>query len=169
MAAVQVYDELPPRVRQLLPLTEWKSKWVQIYLWLCVANKAVVPQATTGSKCSRTCHLMCPAPCRVKEHCIQRGFSWNDSLASTSCAEAEYYEDLLRFYRYHYRVSPCIEAEGCQAIASASVGGTSCLPLASKDMLREAPASRGCTQQSVLLVACIAGGLCVRRTAHCRA
>ena len=42
--------------------------------------------------------------CRVKEHCIQRGFSWNDSLASTSCAEAEYYEDLLRFYRYNYRV-----------------------------------------------------------------
>ena len=41
---------------------------------------------------------------RVKEHCIQRGFSWNDSLASTSCAEAEYYEDLLRFYRYNYRV-----------------------------------------------------------------
>ena len=54
--------------------------------------------------------MLCSVPhphapvCRVKEHCIQRGFSWNDSLASTSCAEAEYYEDLLRFYRYNYRV-----------------------------------------------------------------
>ena len=42
--------------------------------------------------------------CRVKEHCIQRGLAWDDSLASTSCQEQEYYEDLLRFYRYNYRV-----------------------------------------------------------------
>ena len=41
---------------------------------------------------------------RVKEHCIQRGLAWDDSLASTSCQEQEYYEDLLRFYRYNYRV-----------------------------------------------------------------
>ncbi len=43
--------------------------------------------------------------CRVKEHCIQRGLSWDDSLANTSCQEQEYYEDLLRYYRYNYRVS----------------------------------------------------------------
>ena len=42
--------------------------------------------------------------CRVKEHCIQRGLPWDDSLASTSCQEQDYYEDLLRFYRYNYRV-----------------------------------------------------------------
>ena len=42
---------------------------------------------------------------RVKEHCIQRGLAWDDSLASTSCQEQEYYEDLLRFYRYNHRVS----------------------------------------------------------------
>jgi len=41
---------------------------------------------------------------RVKEHCIQRGLAWDDSLATTSCGEQEYYEDLLRFYRYNYRV-----------------------------------------------------------------
>ena len=52
--------------------------------------------------------------CRVKEHCIQRGFSWNDSLASTSCAEAEYYEDLLRFYRYNYRVRWGLCTAGCR-------------------------------------------------------
>jgi len=45
---------------------------------------------------------------RVKEHCIQRGLPWDDSLASTSCQEQEYYEDLLRFYRYNYRVSSSI-------------------------------------------------------------
>jgi hypothetical protein len=42
---------------------------------------------------------------RVKEHCIARGFSWADSLAISACKEQEYYEDLLRFYRYNYRVS----------------------------------------------------------------
>ena len=63
--------------------------------------------------------MLCSVPhphgpvCRVKEHCIQRGFSWNDSLASTSCAEAEYYEDLLRFYRYNYRVRKGVGAAGC--------------------------------------------------------
>ena len=46
--------------------------------------------------------------CRVKEHCIQRGLPWDDSLASTSCQEQEYYEDLLRFYRYNYRVSSSV-------------------------------------------------------------
>ena len=40
----------------------------------------------------------------MKEHCIQRGLPWDDSLASTSCQEQDYYEDLLRFYRYNYRV-----------------------------------------------------------------
>jgi len=45
---------------------------------------------------------------RVKEHCIQRGLPWDDSLASTSCQEQEYYEDLLRFYRYNYRVSSSV-------------------------------------------------------------
>ena len=43
---------------------------------------------------------------RVKEHCIQRGLSWDDSLANTSCQEQEFYEDLLRYYRYNYRVRP---------------------------------------------------------------
>ena len=43
--------------------------------------------------------------CRVKEHCIQRGLTWDDSLAKASCTEQEYYEDLLRFYRYNHRVS----------------------------------------------------------------
>ncbi len=58
--------------------------------------------------------------CRVKEHCIQRGFSWNDSLASTSCAEAEYYEDLLRFYRYNYRVRGGLCAAGCPVLSFGS-------------------------------------------------
>eukprot|EP00884_Botryococcus_braunii_P012984 jgi/Botrbrau1/21687/Bobra.43_1s0083.1 len=64
----KTYEELPPRVKTLLPLTEWKLK--------------------------------------VKEHCVQRGFSWSDTLASTSCSEQEYYEDLLRFYRHNYRLFP---------------------------------------------------------------
>jgi hypothetical protein len=40
----------------------------------------------------------------VKEYCIGRGFSWVASVASTACPEAEYYEDLLRFYRQQKRV-----------------------------------------------------------------
>ena len=64
--------------------------------------------------CCAQCLTLTPPCCRVKEHCIQRGFSWNDSLASTSCAEAEYYEDLLRFYRYNYRVCGGRCAAGCR-------------------------------------------------------
>ncbi|CAK0785595.1 hypothetical protein CVIRNUC_008805 [Coccomyxa viridis] len=64
----KLYEDLPPRVRTVLPVSEWKLK--------------------------------------VKEHCIQRGLPWDDSLASTSCQEQEYYEDLLRFYRYNYRLFP---------------------------------------------------------------
>ena len=41
---------------------------------------------------------------RVKEHCIQRGLPWEGTLASSSCSEQEYYEDLLAFYRQTYRV-----------------------------------------------------------------
>ena len=52
--------------------------------------------------------------CRVKEHCIQRGLPWDDSLANTSCQEQEYYEDLLRFYRYNYRVSACPSLLGAE-------------------------------------------------------
>ncbi|KAI3436452.1 hypothetical protein D9Q98_005869 [Chlorella vulgaris] len=43
---------------------------------------------------------------RVKEYCIGRGFSWVASVASTACPEAEYYEDLLRFYRQQKRLFP---------------------------------------------------------------
>ena len=42
---------------------------------------------------------------RVKEHCLQAGLSWQDSLAQQTCPEQEYYEDLLRFYRHNHRVS----------------------------------------------------------------
>ena len=52
---------------------------------------------------------------RVKEHCIQRGLAWDDSLASTSCQEQEYYEDLLRFYRYNYRVGTLLRKHRPQA------------------------------------------------------
>ncbi len=55
----------------------------------------------------------------MKEHCIQRGLAWDDSLASTSCAEQEYYEDLLRFYRHNHRVR--LRAWGyCKAYHSAA-------------------------------------------------
>ncbi|CAL8463740.1 g3274 [Coccomyxa elongata] len=64
----KLYEDLPPRVRSVLPVSEWKLK--------------------------------------VKEHCIQRGLSYDDSLANTSCQEQEYYEDLLRYYRYNYRLFP---------------------------------------------------------------
>ena len=60
--------------------------------------------------------------CRVKEHCIQRGLAWDDSLASTSCAEQEYYEDLLRFYRYNYRVGAPQYAEGCPSVRARAAG-----------------------------------------------
>ncbi|KAL3158901.1 hypothetical protein ABBQ32_011616 [Trebouxia sp. C0010 RCD-2024] len=64
----KTYEDLPPKVRTVLPVAEWKAK--------------------------------------VKEHCIQCGFGWTESLANTSCSEPEYYEDLLRFYRYNYRLFP---------------------------------------------------------------
>ncbi|KAK9917406.1 hypothetical protein WJX75_004000 [Coccomyxa subellipsoidea] len=64
----KLYEDLPPRVRSVLPVSEWKLK--------------------------------------VKDHCIQRGLSWDDSLANTSCQEQEFYEDLLRYYRYNYRLFP---------------------------------------------------------------
>lgn len=65
-------------------------------------SRSVKPKLYVRS--DRTLTLTCTVY-RVKEHCIQRGFGWADSLASTSCTETEYYEDLLRFYRYNYRVS----------------------------------------------------------------
>lgn len=42
---------------------------------------------------------------RVKDYCIQHGYEWGDSAASTSCGEQEYYEDLLLYYKQHERVS----------------------------------------------------------------
>eukprot|EP01025_Chloroclados_australasicus_P011217 TRINITY_DN14854_c0_g1_i2.p1 TRINITY_DN14854_c0_g1~~TRINITY_DN14854_c0_g1_i2.p1 ORF type:complete len:196 (-),score=4.03 TRINITY_DN14854_c0_g1_i2:108-695(-) len=43
---------------------------------------------------------------RVKNYCIQKGFAWNDSLASTACHENDYYEELLKFYKEQLRVFP---------------------------------------------------------------
>ncbi len=63
----KAYEELPQRVRSLLPLTDWHA--------------------------------------RCKAFCIQSGSQWATSQAKTACDEQEYYEDLLRFYRQHYRVS----------------------------------------------------------------
>ena len=64
----------------------------------------------------------------MKEHCIQRGLPWDDSLASTSCQEQDYYEDLLRFYRYNYRVCSVLHvlARGYLPLA----GLTACLHFA---------------------------------------
>ena len=46
--------------------------------------------------------------CRVKEHCIHRGYNWSDSMAKAASPEGEYYEDLLEYYMQNYRVClPC--------------------------------------------------------------
>ena len=45
---------------------------------------------------------------RVREYCVQRGFSWAGSAARTICAEQDYYEELVRFYRGAKRV--CVHA-----------------------------------------------------------
>lgn len=38
------------------------------------------------------------AVCRVKDHCIARGFSWVASLARSICSESEYYDSLIKTY-----------------------------------------------------------------------
>ncbi|CAD7697174.1 unnamed protein product [Ostreobium quekettii] len=43
---------------------------------------------------------------RVKDHCIQHGYAWGESPASTSCGEQEYYEDLLAYYKQHEWLFP---------------------------------------------------------------
>ena len=41
---------------------------------------------------------------RVKEYCIMRGLSWGNSQASQVSSEMEYYEELLRYSKSHFRV-----------------------------------------------------------------
>lgn len=53
----------------------------------------------------RACKRLRGGTCRVKEHCIQRGYSWGDCLAKAASAEGEYYEDLLDYYKQNYRVN----------------------------------------------------------------
>ncbi|GMH37437.1 hypothetical protein BSKO_05310 [Bryopsis sp. KO-2023] len=43
---------------------------------------------------------------KVKSYCIDRGYGWSDSLASTSCGENEYYEALIEFYTSKERIFP---------------------------------------------------------------
>lgn len=105
------YEDLPPRVRSVLPVNDWKLKCasrpcLSLHDFAKICCMSMLPFLSLKVKdvgCSR-----------VKEHCIIRGFAWDDSLASTSCPEQEYYEDLLRFYRYNNRVrwlsSPALSA-----------------------------------------------------------
>lgn len=43
-------------------------------------------------------------PCRVKEYCINRGFPWVGTVATTVVGEHDYYEELIKFYRANKRV-----------------------------------------------------------------
>eukprot|EP00887_Chlorella_sp_A99_P002714 scaffold6.g2714.t1 len=43
---------------------------------------------------------------QVKDFCIHRSFAWASSVAATVCAEYEYYEELMRFYRTRKRLFP---------------------------------------------------------------
>lgn len=75
----------------------------------CLQHKhtrgALQRQAAQTASASGTTPEPLLASCRVKEHCIQRGFKWGEGLSSTSSGEHEYYEELLRFFRHSMRVS----------------------------------------------------------------
>ena len=91
--------------------------------------------------------------CRVKEHCIQRGLPWDDSLASTSCQEQDYYEDLLRFYRYNYRVRSASNCQGTPSTWGAHFFSRFLLKAARKWDLPQSPCSNslGCTPLAPVL------------------
>lgn len=69
--------------------------------------------------------VVCLSPaCSVKEFAISRGLSWVGSVANTACPEADYYEELVRYYRGQKRVSACsASTQALHMLAGCWVGG----------------------------------------------